>query len=152
MDERALIGEQNEAGGVFIEAADARDDGIAALPARWEQAVNVGSFAEFVGADEAEGFVEEENDAVRMIEGFALDEDIGGVGFLRRAVGRLATDDDRAGIDPVAGFATGAVTQVCEELVEAAHDSKCWGAASARGMLKTIRVVTRQKRLGNDGG
>lgn len=83
-----MVGEENEAGGVFIEAADARDDGIAALPTGGEKAVNVGAFTEFVGADEAEGFVEEE--AVGVVERFAVDAHIGGVRFLGRAVGGLA--------------------------------------------------------------
>jgi hypothetical protein len=121
MDERALVGEQNEAGGVFIEAADAGDDGIAALPTRRQQAVNVGALAEFVGADEAEGFMEEKNEAVGVVERFALDADIGGVGFLGRAVGGLAAHGDGTGVDPIAGFTAGAVTEVGEELVEAAH-------------------------------
>ena len=67
VDELALVGEENEARSVFIEATDAGDDRIAALPACREQAVNVGPFAEFVGADEAEGFMEQEQKPVGMI-------------------------------------------------------------------------------------
>lgn len=65
--------------------------------------------------------MEEENEAVGVVERFAFDADIGGVGFLGGAVGGLAAHGDRAGIDPVAGFAAGAVTKVGEELVESAH-------------------------------
>ena len=59
VDESALVGEEEEAGGVFVEAADAGDLGIAGAPAGREEAVDVGAFAFVVGADEAEGFVEE---------------------------------------------------------------------------------------------
>jgi hypothetical protein len=55
-----LIGEENEARSVLIETTDARDDGIAALPTGRQQAVNVGPFSEFVRADEAERFMEQE--------------------------------------------------------------------------------------------
>lgn len=105
MDESALVGEEDEAGGVLIEAADAGDDGIATLPARREETVDVGPFAEFVGADEPEGFVQEENETVWVVERLAVDADIGGVGFLGRAVGGFAADGDGAGVDPIAGFA-----------------------------------------------
>ena len=51
VDELALVGEENEARSVLIETTDASDDGIPALPTSRQQAVNVGPFAKFVGAD-----------------------------------------------------------------------------------------------------
>ena len=60
VDERRLVGEQDQAGGVFIEAADAGDQRIAALPALGQEGVNGGAFAVVVRADQAEGFVDEQ--------------------------------------------------------------------------------------------
>ena len=130
VDEGALIGEENQAGSVLIKAADARDDGIAALPTRREEAVDIGPFAEFVGADEAEGFVEQEQEAVGVVERLAPDADIGGVGFLAGAVGGLAAHGDGPGVDPIAGFAAGAVAEIGKELVEAAHGSRLGGGGA----------------------
>ena len=121
MHERGLVGEEEEAGGVFVEAADGGDDGIAAAPARREERVDVGAFAFVVGADEAEGFVEQEQEAVGMIERLAVDANGGGRGFLRGIVGGGVVHVDAAVVEPAAGFAAGAVTEAGEELVEAAH-------------------------------
>ena len=124
MDERTLIREEEQAGGVFIETADAGDLGIARAPAGRKEAVNVGAFALVVRADKAEGFVKEEEQAVGMIERLAVDKDIGWVCFGAGVVGDFSFHGDAAGLDPVAGFAAGAVAEVGEELVEAAHGSE----------------------------
>jgi hypothetical protein len=87
-----------------------------------------------------------------VIKRLTFDEHIGGVGLLGRTVGGLAADGDRAGVDPIAGFTAGAVTEVGEELVETAHDSKRWGAAAARGMFKTCRGAIRPQRFEINGG
>ncbi len=80
-----------------------------------------------MGADEAEGFVEQEQEAVGVVEGCAVDADVGGVSFLGWAVGGLAAHGDGAGVDPIAGFAAGAVAEIGEELVEATHGGGDWG-------------------------
>ena len=121
VDERGLIGEQEEAGGVFIETADAGDLGIARAPAGREEAVNIGAFALVVGADEAGGFVKKEEKAVGMVERLAVDEDVGSVGLGAGIVGDFSADGNAAGVDPVARFTAGAVAEVGEELIEAAH-------------------------------
>jgi hypothetical protein len=127
VDEGALVGEEEEAAGVFVEAADAGDLGIAGAPAGREEAVDVGAFAFVVGADEAEGFVEEEKEFVGVVGGLAVDEDIGGVGLGAEIGDDFSLHGDAAGFDPVAGFAAGAVAEVGEELVEAAHVERVKG-------------------------
>jgi len=121
VDEFGLVGEEDQAGGVLIEAADAGDLGIAGAPAFGEEVVNARAFAFVVGADEAEGFVEQEENAVGVVERFAVDEDVGGMGFGGRVADGGAFYGDGVFFEEVAGLAAGAVTEVGEELVEATH-------------------------------
>ena len=121
MDEFGLVGEEDQAGGVFIEASDGGDLGVAGAPAFGEEVVNARTFAFVVGADEAEGFVEDEKQAVGVVERFAVDEDVGGTGFGGRVADGGAADGDGVFFEVVAGLAAGAVAEVGEELVEAAH-------------------------------
>lgn len=130
VDELGLVGEQDQAGGVFIEASDGGDLRVAGPPAFGEEVVNARAFAFVVGADESEGFVEEEKEAVGMVEGFAVDEDVGGEGFGGRIADGSAADGDGVFFEVVAGLAAGAVAEVGEELVEAAH-----GSGSERGVV-----------------
>jgi hypothetical protein len=139
VDELGLVGEEEEAGGVFVEAADGGDLWIAAAPAVGEERVDVGAFAGVVGADESEGFVQEEKKAVGVVERGAVDLDVGGRGFLRDVAGGFAAEGDGAGGDPVAGFAAGAVAEAGEELIEATHaeERKLQGPRSKlQGMSK----------------
>jgi len=74
-----------------------------------------------MGTDEAERFMEQEQESVRMIERLAVDAHIRGMGFLGRTLGDFTPDADGASINPIPRFAPGAVTEVGEELVETAH-------------------------------
>lgn len=121
VDKGALVGDENEAGGVFVEAADGGDGGFAVEPGLGEEFVYVGAFGFAVGAAVVEGFVEHGEEAVGMVEGFAVDGDRGGVGFLIGAGGGDAVDVDAAFADPGGGFAAGAVAEGGEDLIEAAH-------------------------------
>ena len=124
MDECGLIGEEEQAGGVFIEAADAGDLGIAGAPARRKQAVHVGAFAFVVRADEAEGFVEKKENAVRVIGRLSINEDVAVVRLGAGIVGDFSADGDAAGVDPVARLTAGTVAEVGEKLIETAHGKK----------------------------
>lgn len=119
--EGRLIGDEEEAAGVFVEAADAGERGIAGAPAGREKRVDVRTLAFVVRADEAERFVQEKQESVGMIERLAVDAHGGGIGFLRGVGGGFSRDGDAAGVDPSAGFAAAAIAEVGEELVEAAH-------------------------------
>lgn len=123
VDEPGLVGEEDEARGVFIEASDGGDLRVAGTPAFGEEIVNAGAFAFVVGADEAERFVEKKEQAVGMVEGGAVDEDLVGAGFGGRIADGRAADGDGVFFEEVAGLAAGAVAEVGEELVEAAHGS-----------------------------
>lgn len=74
-----------------------------------------------MGADEAEGFVEQKEDAVEVVERFAIDEHAGGMGLGGGVAGGNTVDGDTAIADPVAGIAAGAVTKIGEELIETTH-------------------------------
>lgn len=133
VDERRLVGEQEEPAGILVEPADAGDLRIAPTPAGGEQRVDVGALAFVVRADESERFVEEQEEPVGMIERFAIDADVGGVSFLGNVAGGFVADRDGAGGDPVAGFAAGAVAEAGEKLVEAAHERGTMGAKYGGG-------------------
>lgn len=137
-----MIGEEEQAAGVFVEATDRGDDGIAAAPALGEERVDVGTFADVVGADEAEGFVEEKQETVGVVERRAVDLDVGGRGFLRGIVGGLAVDGDAAVVDPVTGLAAAAVAEVGEELVETAH---AWSVSGRKEVATEGRKVAKEK-------
>lgn len=121
VDERALVGDEDEAGGVFVEAADGGDGGFAVEPGLGKEFVDIGTFGFAVGAAVVEGFVEHGEEAVGVVEGFAVDGDRGGVGFLIGAGGGDAIDVDAAFADPGGGFAASAVAEGGEDLIEAAH-------------------------------
>ena len=121
VNELGLVGEQDRPAGVFIESADGRDDGVAGAPARGEETVDRGAFADFVGADEAKGFVEQKEDTVEVVEGFAIDEHAGGMGLGGGVAGGNIVDGEPAIADPTAGIAAGAVTKIGEELIETTH-------------------------------
>ncbi len=148
VDELGLVGEEEETGGVLVEAADGGDLRVAAAPAVGEERVDIGAFAFVVGADETEGFVEEEKKAVGVIERLAVDEDVGGRGFLGDVAGRFAAERDGTGGDPVAGFAAGAVAEAGEELVEAAHFGGRigWAQKGAGGAKRKAGFVARETR------
>lgn len=56
-----------------------------------------------------------------MIEGLPVDEDVGGMRFGPEVGGDFALHGHASGFHPVACLAAGAVSEVGEELVEAAH-------------------------------
>ena len=74
-----------------------------------------------MGADEAKGFVEQKEDTVEVVEGFAIDEHAGGMGLGGGVPGRGAVEGDTAIADPSAGITAGAVTKIGEELIETTH-------------------------------
>lgn len=106
MDERRLIGEEQQARGVLVEPADGGDERVAAQPAWRQERVDVGALAFVVGTDEPHGLVQKEEKAVGMIERFAIDTDVVGQRFMADVVGRFAADRDTAVVDPAARFAT----------------------------------------------
>jgi hypothetical protein len=73
-----------------------------------------------------------------MIEGFAVDEHIGRIGFLGGTVGGFAADGNGARINPIASFAPGAVTEVGEKLVEATHVPRSLGRRALVGNVKNL--------------
>lgn len=123
VDEGGLVGEEEEAAGVLVETADAGDDGVAGAPTLGEEFVDEGAFAFVVRAGESGGLVEQEEEAVGMVGGLAVDEHggAGEVDLLAGIGGGGTIDGDAAGLDPGAGVAAGAVAEVGEQLVEAAH-------------------------------
>jgi hypothetical protein len=139
VDELGLVGEEDQAGGVLVEATDGGDLGVAGAPAFGEEVVNARAFAFVVGADEAEGFVEKKEQALGVVERFAVDEDVGGTGFGGRIANGGAADGDGVFLEVVTGLAAGAVAEVGEELVEAAHGGKGEG-------MRGIGVLNHEKR------
>lgn len=121
MHERRLVGEQQQPAGVLVEPADAGDHGVSATPALGEERVNVGAFALVVGADQAERLVDEQEQAVGVIERLAIDTNVGGNRFLRDVVGGLTADRNAPSFDPGARFATATVAEIGKELIEPAH-------------------------------
>ena len=65
--------------------------------------------------------MEQEQEPVGMIEWFAVDEHISRMSFLGRTLCCFPAYGDGTRVNPIASFATGAVTEVGEKLVEAAH-------------------------------
>lgn len=122
VDEFRPVGEEDQARCLLVETTDAGDLRVAGAPAFGEKIVNTRSFAFVVRTDEAERFVEQQEKAVGMIELFAIDAHIGGEGF----VGRIADGDpahrDGVLLEKIARLAAGAVAEIGEELVEAAHE------------------------------
>ncbi len=55
--ELALISEQEQTAGVFVESTDGCDHGIARAPTLREQRIDIGSVAFFMRADQAEWFI-----------------------------------------------------------------------------------------------
>jgi hypothetical protein len=121
MDERRLIGEEQKAARVFVESTDAGHAWIPVAPALGEESVNVGALAFVVRTNQAERLVDEQEQAVGVIEGLAINADVGGVRLLRNISGDLASCRHTTGLDPIAGLATTAVAEIGEELIEAAH-------------------------------
>jgi hypothetical protein len=146
VDQLGLVGEEDQARGVFIEAADGGDLGVAGAPAGREEVVYARAFAFVVGANEAEGFVEKEEESVGVVEGFAVDEDVGGEGFGGGVADGRAADGDGVFFEVVAGLAAGAVTEVGEELVEAAHGGKRKGE---EGGMASLRAGMDVKAVGD---
>ena len=103
--ERGLIGEQKQATRVLVEASDAGDLGIAPPPVLGKEAVDIRTFALLVLADEAERFVHEQEQSVRVIEWFAIDFHVLRTGFLARIVGGQAANRYASGVDPVTRLA-----------------------------------------------
>ena len=136
MHQLGLVGEEEEAGGFFVEAADAGDLGVALTPAWRDQAVDVGPFAFVVRADEAEGLVQHEQQAAGVIQWFAVDLYVGCQDLLRRIFCGDSAYLHVPGLEPVAGFATRAVTEVGEELIEAAWRHGAIGRGVGRGGKK----------------
>ena len=124
MDECALVGKQEETAGVLVESSDGGDLRIARAPTRWQEVVHAWAFALVVGADEAGGLVQEEEQAERVIGGFTIDAYVGRVGFEAGVVGRLAADGHAPGVNPRAGLAAGTIAEVGKDLVETTHGLK----------------------------
>lgn len=124
VDEVALVGDENQAAGFLVQPSHAGDDGVAVQPGFREQFVDVRALGLAVGATVADGFVEHGEDAVGRLKRFAIDGDKGGVGFLVGAGGGHASDGDATFTDPGGGFATGAITEGGEDLIETAHGKK----------------------------
>lgn len=105
VNECGLIGEEQESGRVFIEATDARDLRIARAPARRKEAVNIGTFAFVVRADESGWFMQEKQQSLGMIERLTVNEDIAWVGFGCGVIGDFPAGGNAGGIDPIARLA-----------------------------------------------
>ncbi len=121
VDEFALIGEEEQAARVFVEAADGGDLRIALPPARWEQIVDARAFAAFVRTDKAGGFVHQQQNAFQPVERFAIDAHGCGIDFVAEVVGHFSRDGYAAARDPHPRLTAGAVTKVGEQLIETAH-------------------------------
>lgn len=71
-----------------------------------------------------------------MIKRFAVHAHIGVGRFLPEIVGDLAAHSDAPGIDPGAGFATAAVAEVGEKLVEPTHRAGNLPGAPGKAMKR----------------
>jgi hypothetical protein len=124
VEERSIVGDQQKAAGILVEAADAGGGWFAILPAIREQIVNGGAFCLAVGAGVAHGFVQHDEETLGSLQGLAVDGDGGGVGLLVNPGGGDALDGDAAFADPGGGLAAGAVAERGKNLVEAAHGGR----------------------------
>lgn len=97
VDELALIGEEQQAAGVFVESADRGDHGIARPPTFREQRIDIGSVAFFVRTDQAERFIEDQEEPVGMIKWLAIDQHIGRIDLGRGIFERLVLSGDFVG-------------------------------------------------------
>jgi len=97
VDELALIGEEQQAAGVFVESADRGDHGIARAPAFWEQRIDIGSVAFFVRTDQPERLVQEQEKPVGMIEWLTIDQHIGRIDLGRGIFEWLVLSGDFVG-------------------------------------------------------
>jgi hypothetical protein len=132
MDELRLVSEQDRATGILVETADGSDHGIAGAPTSGQQIVDRRTLAQFVRADEAEGFVQEEQQAIGVVEGFAVDQDLGGVSLGGGIFGGDAVDGDPTIGDPVTSIAAGAVAKIGEKLIKTTHHKR--SGSDTRGM------------------
>lgn len=111
VDEGALIGDEQEAAGFFVETADAGDGGMAVEPLIGQQFVDVAAFGLAVGATVAGGFVQHDQQAVRGLQRLLIKGDVEGIGFLIDSGGDLAINVDAAFADVGGDVAAGAVTE-----------------------------------------
>jgi len=101
----SLVGEEEDASGVFVETPDGFNPWIAVEPTRREELVDGRALTGFMRADETGGFVQQDEKTLRMIERFVIDEDLMGIdleGSLECAVVEVT---DAALFNPVFGFA-----------------------------------------------
>ncbi len=121
MNERAEVGDEDEAAGFFVEPTDAGDGGMAVEPLLGQQFVDVAAFGLTMGAAVADRFVEHDEQAVRGFQRLLIKGDVEGIGFLIGPSGEYAVEVDAAFADVSGDVTAGAVAERGEELVEAAH-------------------------------
>ncbi len=100
--------------------ADGSDDRVPAPPTTGKQAIDGWAFTFIVGANQANRLIQQHQNTVGVIERFTIDRD--GVRFYFD--GGIFNDVSLHGYahpaEPSTGFTAGAISQVGEELVEAA--------------------------------
>lgn len=94
----ALIGEEQETAGVFVESAHGGDHGIACAPTFREQRIDIGPVAFFVRTDQAERFVQKQEESVGMIEWLSVNLHISRIDLGRRIADRLVLGGDCVGL------------------------------------------------------
>ena len=124
MDEGALVGDENQAAGFFVEAADRGDGGFAVEPGIGQKLIDVLAFGLAVGAAVTDGFVQHDENAVGGVERVAVDGDLRGVGLLIGAGSNDAVNVDAPFTDPGGGFTSAAIAEGGEDLIEAAHGGR----------------------------
>lgn len=119
MDQGTDVGQQEEAGGLAVEAADGGDGRVALIPAWREEVIDRGAFAGIVGADRSGGLVEHDQQAVRRLDGLAVDPDRVGIDPFGGIAQCDAVPGHAPGLEPARGFASRAMAIAGEQLIHA---------------------------------
>lgn len=75
VEERSVVGEEEQSARLFVEPSDGGEFGITKAPTRGEEIIDESPFPIIVGADQSERFVHQDDHPHRGIEGFAVEED-----------------------------------------------------------------------------
>jgi hypothetical protein len=129
----AEIGQQQQAAGVLVEAADRSDDRVAPGPAFREESVNRGTIPIAVGADHSQRLVQHGQQAVRRLHRFPVDPHGGGVDTFAGVLDRDVVAGDAAGADPEERFAAGTIAATRQQLIHA-RAAGCSGFGHGAGM------------------
>lgn len=119
--ELPVVGEEKDAGRVPIEPADGLDTRVAAQPLLGKEGVYTGAFTGIVGADVIDGLVEQDEESLWVVEGIPVDANEGGIDFERRIFRDGPIDRDGLVFKKGPRFASAAITEGSEDLIEASQ-------------------------------